>query len=110
MIVVDSFAGRCVAVLGLARSGCAAAHSLMAGGAQILAWDDNEAVRDAVASEIPLCDLGAIDWRGIAALILSPGIPHSHPAPHPAVLQARAAGSEIIGDLELLGRAQPRAG
>src|SRR6266849_3968417 len=101
MIEVDSFAGRRVAVLGLARSGRAAVHSLMAGGAEILAWDDNSAVRDAVADEIPLCDLAAADWREIAALMLSPGIPHSYPAPHPAVLQARAAGAEIVGDLEL---------
>jgi UDP-N-acetylmuramoylalanine--D-glutamate ligase len=109
MIIVDQFAGRKVAVLGLARSGRAAAHSLVAGGAGVLAWDDNAGVREAVAGEIALADLNAIDWRDIAALVLSPGIPHSFPAPHPAVLRARAAGVEIIGDLELLGRAQPAA-
>src|SRR5579863_4822324 len=101
-IVVDSFAGRPVAVLGLARSGRAAARALAAGGAQILAWDDNPAVRDAVADEIPLCDLAQADWRQIPALVLSPGIPHRYPEPHPAVLRAREAGSEIIGDIELL--------
>ena len=109
MIVVDSFAGRRVAVLGLARSGLAAARALAAGGAEILAWDDNPGVREAVAAEIPLADLGAVDWREIPALVLSPGIPHSFPAPHPAVVLARAAGAEIIGDIELLGRAQPGA-
>ena len=109
MIVVDSFAGRRVAVLGLARSGIAAARALAAGGAEVLAWDDKPAVRDAVAGEIRLCDLADADWRDIAALVLSPGIPHSFPEPHPAVLRARAAGAEIIGDLELLGRAQPDA-
>jgi len=108
-IVVDSFAGRRVAILGLARSGLAAARALAAGGAQILAWDDNPAVRDSLAGEIPLCDLAEADWRQIGALVLSPGIPHSHPEPHPAVLCAREAGSEIIGDIELLGRAQPDA-
>ncbi|HEY8873157.1 MAG TPA: Mur ligase family protein [Stellaceae bacterium] len=109
MIVVDSFAGRRIAVLGLARSGLAAARALAAGGAEILAWDDNPGVRDRVAAEIPLTDLGAVDWRGIPALVLSPGIPHSFPAPHPAVIRAREAGAEIIGDIELLGRAQPGA-
>jgi UDP-N-acetylmuramoylalanine--D-glutamate ligase len=109
MIVVDQFAGRKVAVLGLARSGRAAARSLVAGGAGVLAWDDNAGVREAVAGEIALADLSAIDWRDIAALVLSPGIPHSFPAPHPAVLRARAAGVDIIGDIELLGRAQPAA-
>jgi UDP-N-acetylmuramoylalanine--D-glutamate ligase len=109
MISVDSFAGRRVAVLGLARSGLAAARALAAGGAEILAWDDNPWVREAVAAEIPLADLGAVDWREIPALVLSPGIPHSFPAPHPAVVLAREAGAEIIGDIELLGRAQPGA-
>ncbi len=108
-IVVDSFKGRRVAVLGLARSGRAAARALTAGGAQILAWDDDPAVREALAAEIPLCDPAQQDWRDIAALVLSPGIPQSYPEPHPAVLRAREAGAEIIGDIELLGRAQPEA-
>jgi UDP-N-acetylmuramoylalanine--D-glutamate ligase len=109
MIVVDSFAGRRVAVLGLARSGRAAARALAAGGAEVLAWDDNAATRAAVAGEIAPCDLAAAEWRGITALVLSPGIPHSFPAPHPTVTRAREAGAEIIGDIELLGRAEPNA-
>jgi UDP-N-acetylmuramoylalanine--D-glutamate ligase len=110
MIVVDSFAGRKVAVLGLARTGRAAARSLAAGGAEVLAWDDNQSVREAVGGEIPLVDLAGADWSGIPLLVLSPGIPHDHPEPHPAVARAGAAGVEIIGDIELLGRAQPAAG
>src|SRR6266446_2155935 len=109
MIVVGGFNGRRVAVLGLAKSGRAAAHSLAAGGAQVLAWDDNPAVRDAVASEITLYDPTMVDWRDIPALVPSPGIPLSFPEPHPVVLRAQAAGAEIIGDIELLGRAQPAA-
>ena len=109
MIVVDGFAGRRVAVLGLARSGRAAARALAAGGASVLAWDDNPGTREAAAAEAPLCDLAEADWRDIAALILSPGIPHSYPAPHPAVVRAREAGTEIIGDIELLGRTQREA-
>jgi UDP-N-acetylmuramoylalanine--D-glutamate ligase len=109
VIVVDDFAGRRVGVLGLARSGRAAVRSLAAGGAEVLAWDDNPAARDAVVGEFPLSDLAGIDWRGVAALVLSPGIPHSFPEPHPAVAQARDAGVDIIGDIELLGRAQPDA-
>ena len=107
MIVVEAFAGRRVAVLGLARTGLAAARSLAAGGADVLAWDDDAAVRDAVAGDVRLCD--PAEWGRIAALVLSPGIPHSFPAPHPAVARARAEGADIIGDIELLGRAQPDA-
>ena len=109
MIVVDSFRGRPVGVLGLAKSGRAAAQALAAGGAEVLAWDDNPKVREALGSELPLHDLTTADWRNIPALVMSPGIPHSFPEPHPAVMRAREAGAEIIGDLELLGRAQPDA-
>jgi UDP-N-acetylmuramoylalanine--D-glutamate ligase len=109
MIAVPGFEGRKVAVLGLARSGRAAAAALAAGGAEVLAWDDSEKTRAAVAGAVPLRELTAIDWRGVAALILSPGIPHSFPQPHPAVEAARKAGVTILGDIELLGRAQPAA-
>ena len=109
MIVVDAFAGKRVAVLGLARSGRAAVRSLLAGGAEVLGWDDSPSVREALASEMPLTDLSDTDWRGVAALVMSPGIPLSFPQPHPAVQRAREAGVDIIGDLDLLGRAQPGA-
>src|SRR3954466_12914528 len=106
MIVVDSYRGRAVAVLGLAKSGLAATRSLLAGGAEVWAWDDNPKVREAVAGEFTPRDLAEADWRGVAALVLSPGIPHSYPEPHPLVIRARDAGVGILGDLELLGRAQ----
>jgi UDP-N-acetylmuramoylalanine--D-glutamate ligase len=109
MIAVPGFAGRKVAILGLARSGRAAAAALAAGGAQILAWDDNEQTRATVAAEVALCDLTKIEWHDVAALMLSPGIPHRFPVPHPAVAAAKKAGVPILGDIELLGRAQPDA-
>jgi UDP-N-acetylmuramoylalanine--D-glutamate ligase len=109
MIAVPGFAGRQVAILGLARSGLAAAKALAAGGAEVLAWDDSDKTRGAVSGELTLADPEKVDWRGVAALMLSPGIPHSFPKPHPAVERARAAGVEILGDIELLGRARPRA-
>ena len=108
MIVVDTFSGRRVAVLGLARSGRAAAAALAAGGADVIAWDDKPAVRDATKGELELADLAKADWPSIGALVLSPGIPHSFPEPHPAVRAARAAGVDIIGDIELLGQARPQ--
>src|SRR5580704_10204328 len=109
MIVVPGFEGRKVAVLGLARSGRAAVAALAAGGAEVLAWDDSDKTRAALAGEMALSDPTQTDWHGIAALMLSPGIPHSFPKPHPAVIAARAAGVPIIGDIELLGHAQPEA-
>jgi UDP-N-acetylmuramoylalanine--D-glutamate ligase len=105
MVPVAGFGGRKLGVLGLARSGRAAVEALTAGGAEVLAWDDNEKVRG--AADFPLTD--AAQWRGLAALVLSPGIPTTFPKPHPAVIRAREAGTPIIGDLELLYRAQEDA-
>jgi len=109
MVVVTEFSGKRVLVLGLAKSGRAAVRALLEGGAEVLAWDDGAKVRDSVAGEMTLVDPASVDWRSVAALVLSPGIPLTFPEPHPAVVWAREAGVEIIGDIELLGRALPRA-
>ena len=108
MIDVFPFDGLPVPVLGLGRSGLAAAKALYRGGAEVWAWDDNEAARERASEEegIEIVDLTTIDWREATSLILSPGIPHTHPKPHPVVRMAREAGCEIIGDVELLARTQ----
>ena len=105
MIAATSFANETVAVFGLARSGIAAAHALQAGGADVRAWDDSENRRaDAAANGVPLRNLYETDFAGVAALVLSPGVPLTHPAPHPVAARATAAGTEIVGDVELLLR------
>ena len=110
MIDLPFCSGQAMAVLGLGRSGATAARALVAAGAEVTAWDDDPAVRDAAAEEgLPIGDLTRCNWDELDALVISPGIPHHHPAPHPAAAQARAAGCEVIGDIELLARAQPAA-
>jgi len=107
MIDVFAFAGYPVAIFGLGRSGLSAALALGASGAKVWAWDDNEASRaQAEAQGVPLVDLYACDWAELTTLVLSPGIPHTHPKPHPIAALARKANVEIICDVELLGRSQ----
>ncbi|SDX79084.1 UDP-N-acetylmuramoylalanine--D-glutamate ligase [Albimonas donghaensis] len=108
MIPVTGYEGRVVGVLGLGRSGLAAARALEAGGARVLCWDDGEAARTrAEAQFFEIADLsrdGA--WEaGLALLVVSPGIPALYPAPHPAVEQARARGVPVDNDVGLLFRA-----
>ncbi|HEX9449715.1 MAG TPA: UDP-N-acetylmuramoyl-L-alanine--D-glutamate ligase, partial [Dongiaceae bacterium] len=107
-LLIPNLAGKVIAVLGLGRSGGAAAAVIAASGAGVWAWDDNEAARDAVNQDW-LVDLAQADWRMIDALLMSPGIPHLHPAPHPVAKLARDAGVPIISDIDLLARAQPLA-
>ena len=105
MIRVTTFKDRCVAVFGLGGSGLATVRALVDGGAEVAAWDDSEAGRKAAAAQgAPLVDLATADWSKFAALVLAPGVPLTHPEPHWTVLKARAAGVEVIGDVELFFR------
>jgi UDP-N-acetylmuramoylalanine--D-glutamate ligase len=105
MIPVLGFEGKTVAVFGLRRSGLTAARALMAGGAEVAAWDESEAARaEAAAEGVPLVDLATADWSRFSALMLSPGVPLTHPNPHWTVVAAKAAGVEILGDIELFAR------
>ena len=109
MIPITAFAGKRVAVFGLGGSGLASASALLAGGAEVVGFDDNaQGVAKANAAGIPTADLHAIDWSRIAALLLAPGVPLTHPAPHWVVQRAREAGVEIIGDIELFCRERAR--
>ena len=105
MIPVRGFEGKRVAVFGLGRTGLTAARALQAGGAEVALWDEKEASRAAAAAEgFPVVDLQTADWSTFAALMLSPGVPLTHPEPHWAVKKAREAGVEIVGDIELFAR------
>jgi UDP-N-acetylmuramoylalanine--D-glutamate ligase len=102
--------GHPVAVLGLGKSGLATALALRASGVEVAAWDDAPDGRRAAEAEgVSLVDLGEADFAGMRFLVLSPGIPHSFPAPHPVAARAKAAGRAIVGDIELLGLAEPDA-
>ncbi len=106
MIPVPGFEGRRIAVFGLGRSGLTAARALRAGGALPVLWDDSVSSRmQAEAEGFAVEDLTTADWSGFAALVLSPGAPLTHPKPHWTVDKAKAAGLEVIGDIELFARA-----
>lgn len=105
MIPVTTFRDKQVALFGLGGSGLATAKALVAGGAKVVAWDDNpDSVAKAAGEGITTADLHTIDWPAQAAFVLSPGVPLTHPKPHWSVDLAHAAGVEIIGDVELFIR------
>jgi len=100
-----------VALFGLARSGLSAGRALTAGGAHVLAWDDNEdRRRQAAEAGLTVENLYDIDWHEPAGFVLSPGVPLTHPRPHPLAARAREAGCPIIGDVELFANAVSRLG
>ena len=105
MTPVTCMAGRTLALFGLGGSGIATALALKAGGAEVVAFDDNQASLDkARAAGLTIADLRGAEWSEFDALVLAPGVPLTHPEPHWTVTLARSAGLEIIGDIELFCR------
>jgi UDP-N-acetylmuramoylalanine--D-glutamate ligase len=105
MIPITTFAGKKVAIFGLGGSGLASASALLAGGADVVGWDDDaDTVTRATSAGIPTADLRHIDWSRISALVLAPGVPLTDPVPHWSVGLAHAAAVEVIGDIELFCR------
>ena len=103
MITSPAFADRKFALLGLARSGLAAARSLAAGGAKILAWDNREEARSEVADIATIADPLEVDLRGYDGIVVSPGVPINN---HPIADKAKADGVPLIGDIELFAMAR----
>ncbi|WP_020184493.1 UDP-N-acetylmuramoyl-L-alanine--D-glutamate ligase [Methylopila sp. 73B] len=105
MTPATAFKGKSVAVFGLGGSGRATVRSLVAGGAEVVAFDDSaEGVARAAAEGLPTGDLRAMDFARFDSLVLAPGVPLTHPTPHWTVEKAKAAGVEIIGDIEIFCR------
>ena len=105
MIAAKAFANRTVAVFGLARTGLGAVRSLVAGGTSVIAWDDSSTARDLGGQEgAEIMPWREWPWERIAALVLSPGVPLTHPKPHGVVEHANSARVPVIGDVELFAR------
>lgn len=103
MITSPAFKSKRFAVLGLARSGAAAAEALIASGAEVIAWDRQPHAREVFEGRCRLIDPLELDLTGFAGVVVSPGVPlNTHPiGPH--VWQY---GLPVIGDIELFAQAR----
>lgn len=105
MIAARAFAHKTIAVFGLARTGLGAVRAAVAGGTHVLAWDDNSTARDLGGQEgAEIMPWREWPWEKITALVLSPGVPLTHPQPHGVVEHANRARVPVIGDVELFAR------
>ena len=100
MIVSRTWAGKRYAVLGLARSGVATVAALLASGAEVVAWDSNEAKR---GGDGTFADPLTLDLTGFTAVVVSPGVPLNT---HPIAAHAAKFGVPVIGDIELFAQAR----
>ncbi len=111
MITVTAYSGQRVAVFGLGKAGLAAVESLLTGGAEVYAWDDQVSARGALKNHAKLHvdNYGNWPWAELKALVLSPGVPLTHPAPHPVVSMAQEANCPVTGEVALLSITQKSA-
>ena len=103
MITCSAWSGKRFAVLGLARSGLAAAESLLASGAEVIAWDRQDVARARLDGRATLADPMEADLAGCAGIVVSPGVPLNT---HPIVRCAAQFGVPVIGDIELFAQAR----
>lgn len=86
-----------IAILGMGRSGLAVLKKALALNIAVVYFDDQN-----------ITDLSAElfrapedwPWSSLDALVISPGIPHEFPAPHPAILLANKHGVQVISEIE----------
>ncbi len=107
MIDLSVWKGKTLAVMGLGKTGASAVDALLAAGVNVFAWDDQDEGRAKLKHQDVLVDLREVDFGTVDALILSPGIPHSFPKPHPVAQKAIDSLVPIYCDIELLARACP---
>jgi UDP-N-acetylmuramoylalanine--D-glutamate ligase len=123
MIHLPQCSHKSYVVLGLARTGIAVVSAMLASDVeQIYLWDDKPSARANIFADLGLSagdrritvieneqDFTKLPWPSIAACVTSPGIPFTHPAPHPMFIAAKSQGCPIIGDTELFYQAQSQA-
>ncbi|MEE4349421.1 MAG: UDP-N-acetylmuramoyl-L-alanine--D-glutamate ligase [Pacificimonas sp.] len=103
MITSPAFAGKRYHVLGLARTGQSVVAALRESGAIVAAWDDREEARAEMPDDVEIVDPLETDVSRFDALVVSPGVPLNT---HPLAGRAEAAGTPIIGDIELFAAAR----
>ena len=106
MIPLLPFANMSIYVVGLGKSGYATLAALREVRSDVWYFDD--------AQEGDVSPSGGIaphliPWPEIDLLVLSPGIPHTYPAPHKAAQRADDYGIPIVCDVDLLAQACPKA-
>lgn len=104
MIDLSTYADKHIAILGLGKTGVATANALHTSGATLTIWDDTPSACEALPVTLaqyvkPFADW---QWERLDAVVVSPGVPLTHPKPHAAITLAQKYHVRITSDIELL--------
>ena len=106
MILIPNAKRKSFGVFGLGVSGMATCEALSASGAVVYSWDENKAACEKTSgTEFRAEHPKNWPWKDLSAVIVSPGVPLTHPKPHPVVRKARLEKLPVIGDIELFAQA-----
>jgi UDP-N-acetylmuramoylalanine--D-glutamate ligase len=106
MILVPDMKKKNVGVFGLGLSGIATCESLVASGASVYSFDEKADAREkTMDTEYRAEHPKNWPWGELESVVVSPGVPLTHPKPHPIVKKARMEKVPVIGDTELFARA-----
>ncbi|MFN7709650.1 MAG: UDP-N-acetylmuramoyl-L-alanine--D-glutamate ligase [Holosporales bacterium] len=104
MSILSNLEGVTYGVVGLGKTGHATLKALRQAGARVVVFDDQCSLSDA-----DFMHPDQMPWDQMTALVLSPGIPHDLPSPHPAATLAKHHKVPIITDIELFFQTRPKA-
>ncbi len=106
MILIPDVKNQSIGVFGLGVSGIATCEALVASGAKVFTWDENPKARQKTAdTEYRAEHPKKWPWKEMASVVVSPGVPLTHPKPHPIVRKARMENIPVFGDIEYFARA-----
>lgn len=99
---------RSVVVLGLGNSGKVSLQAAIGAGAKAMGTDDSAVtVRKVRDLGLPVTDKEEVLTDNETVVVVSPGVPTSHPIPHPIVTKARAKQATLTSDIDLFFQNRP---
>jgi len=102
-----------IAIFGLGKSGQGAVKFLSENEIPILIWDENKEnllkLKEKYKTNklVEVANYKDYNWSNIAYLILSAGVPLTHPTPHEIVKIAKKYNCPIVSDVEILYKSYP---
>ena len=103
MINLKNLRDKKIGVLGLEKTGLSVVKAVEEAGGFLICWDDDKGKRDNLENNgITVADLNDKNlMRELDLLVVSPGVPHLYPKPHPIITLAYKLNIRVDNDIGL---------